>query len=193
MISPVCLFPQTWVSVMVFLEFQSRKFQSGKIPWRGRWQPAPLFLPGESYGRRSLAGYCPWGCKESDMTEWLAHTLIGCITLSANSWVSHRCFTITHDTVNFPLSIYLFGFSLVVMCGLSSCSSQSYLSASCEISVLRPGIKPTPLAREAGFLTTGPPWNAVICLCKVHGAQIWDLEIAFWASRCSRAPGENMG
>ena len=29
----------------------------------------PLFLPGESHGQRSLAGYSPWGCKESDMTE----------------------------------------------------------------------------------------------------------------------------
>ena len=29
----------------------------------------PVFLPGESHGERSLAGYSPWGCKESDMTE----------------------------------------------------------------------------------------------------------------------------
>ena len=34
--------------------------------------PAPVFLPGKSHGQRSLAGYSPWGCKESDMTE-LAH------------------------------------------------------------------------------------------------------------------------
>ena len=35
------------------------------------WQPTPVFLPGESHGQRSLAGYCPWSCKESDMTERL--------------------------------------------------------------------------------------------------------------------------
>ena len=35
------------------------------------WQPTPVFLPGESHGRRSLVGYCPWGCKESDATERL--------------------------------------------------------------------------------------------------------------------------
>ena len=29
----------------------------------------PVFLPGESHGQRSLAGYSPWGRKESDMTE----------------------------------------------------------------------------------------------------------------------------
>ena len=44
-----------------------------KIPWRRKWQPTPVFLPGDSYGQRSLAGYSPWGCKELDMTEH-AHT-----------------------------------------------------------------------------------------------------------------------
>ena len=33
----------------------------GKIPWRREWQPTPVFLPGESYGQRSLVGYSPWG------------------------------------------------------------------------------------------------------------------------------------
>ena len=33
----------------------------GKIPWRRTWPPTPVFLPGESHGQRSLAGYGPWG------------------------------------------------------------------------------------------------------------------------------------
>ena len=37
-------------------------------PWRRKWQPTPVFLLGESVGQRSLVGYSPWGCKESDMT-----------------------------------------------------------------------------------------------------------------------------
>ena len=41
----------------------------GKIPWRRGWQPTPVFLPGESHGQRSLAGYSPWDHKESDTTE----------------------------------------------------------------------------------------------------------------------------
>ena len=41
----------------------------GKIIWRREWQPTRGFLPGESHGRRGLAGYSPWGPKESDMTE----------------------------------------------------------------------------------------------------------------------------
>ena len=40
-----------------------------KIPWRRKWQPSPVFLPGESHGPRSLA--CRWGHKESDTIEWL--------------------------------------------------------------------------------------------------------------------------
>ena len=35
----------------------------GKSPWRSEWQPTPVFLPGDSNGQRSLAGYSPWGCK----------------------------------------------------------------------------------------------------------------------------------
>ena len=45
----------------------------GKIPWRRKWQPTLVFLPGESHGRRSLASYSPWGHKESDTTEQLTH------------------------------------------------------------------------------------------------------------------------
>ena len=37
-----------------------------KIPWRRKWQPTPVFLPGKSHGQwnlQSMAGYSPWGCK----------------------------------------------------------------------------------------------------------------------------------
>ena len=37
--------------------------------WRRKWQPTPVFLPGESQGRGSLVGCRLWGCTESDMTE----------------------------------------------------------------------------------------------------------------------------
>ena len=55
---------KTWVRSLV-----------GKIPWSRKWQPTPVFLPGKSHGQRSLAGYNPWGQKESDTTEQLnTHT-----------------------------------------------------------------------------------------------------------------------
>ena len=55
-----------------------------KIPWRKKWQPTPVFLPGESHGERSLAGYSPWGHKELDTTKMTAVTaksLQSCPTL----------------------------------------------------------------------------------------------------------------
>ena len=41
----------------------------GKIPWKRAWQPTPVFLPEKSQGHRSLVGFSPWGCTESDTTE----------------------------------------------------------------------------------------------------------------------------
>ena len=43
--------------------------------WRRKWQPTPVLLPGEFHGLRSLVGYSPWDCKESDTTERLHFTL----------------------------------------------------------------------------------------------------------------------
>ena len=43
----------------------------GKILWRRKRQPIPVFLPGKSHGQRSLASYSPCGCKESDMSQQL--------------------------------------------------------------------------------------------------------------------------
>ena len=61
--------PETWVDPWV-----------GKIPWRRAWQPTLVFSPGEFHGQRSLAGYSPWGRKESDLTEQLK--------ISLSSWFS---------------------------------------------------------------------------------------------------------
>ena len=40
-----------------------------EYPLEREWLPTPVFLPGESHGQRSQAGYSPWGCKESDTTK----------------------------------------------------------------------------------------------------------------------------
>ena len=42
-----------------------------KIPWRKKWQPTPVLLSGKFHGWRSLVGYSPWGCKESDTAKRL--------------------------------------------------------------------------------------------------------------------------
>ena len=41
----------------------------GRFPWRRKWQPTPVLLPGKSHGLRSLVGYSPWGHKELDTIE----------------------------------------------------------------------------------------------------------------------------
>ena len=43
----------------------------GEIPWRRKWQSIPVLLPGKSLGQRSLVGYSPWCCKESNRNERL--------------------------------------------------------------------------------------------------------------------------
>ena len=59
--------------VSVCLQWGSPMFDPwvGKIPRRGKWQPTPVFLLGESHGQRSLVGYSSRGRRESDRTEWL--------------------------------------------------------------------------------------------------------------------------
>ena len=63
-----------WIGAEVG-EMQEMWFRSldQKIPWRRKWQPPPVFLPGKSHGQRSLMGYSPWDCKELDTTERLNH------------------------------------------------------------------------------------------------------------------------
>ena len=47
-----------------------------KTPWRRRWQPTPVFLPGDSHGQRSLVGYSPWGHKGLNTPEATEQALL---------------------------------------------------------------------------------------------------------------------
>ena len=58
--------------------------------WRRGWLPTPAFLPGESHGQRCLEGYSPWGCKESDMTEWLSQVPGNLETRHTHNVTCHR-------------------------------------------------------------------------------------------------------
>ena len=69
-----------WASLVVHLvkiclQCRRHRFDPwvGKIPWGRKQQPTPVFLPGESHGQKSLAGYSPWGHKKLDMTQQLNH------------------------------------------------------------------------------------------------------------------------
>ena len=74
-------------------------------PWRRKWLPTPVFLPGEFHGQRCLAGYSLWGRKELDTTEWLTlllkdvrflHTqklpnILSSNKIFINSYMDHLC------------------------------------------------------------------------------------------------------
>ena len=101
----------------------------GKVPWGREWPPTSAFLPGESHGQRSLAGYRPWGHKESD---------------------ANRAYTATNAQCNFPIEtssptanlgkyfhfkFYHLGFvtkSESVSCSVVSDSSETPRSVACQ-------------------------------------------------------------
>jgi len=61
---------------MVFQEKKKKTYLNNRCIWydfkdprRGKWQPTPVFLPGESQGQGSLMGCRLWGRTELDTTE----------------------------------------------------------------------------------------------------------------------------
>ena len=59
-----------------------------KIPWRRKWQPTLVLLPGKSHGRTSLVQASPWGYKESDVTERLHFHFFSCWVMATRRCVS---------------------------------------------------------------------------------------------------------
>ena len=120
----------------------------GKVPWRRKWQPTLVFLHGKSQGQRSLAGYSPWGHKESDMTEW-----------------AHK-FPLLQSRGSRPL-----GFS---SCGsqapehrLNSCGAWAQLLHSMW-NLSGPEFEPMSPALAGGFFTTKPPRKSHIMHFFIH-------------------------
>ena len=58
-----------WAAVHGFANSQTQLSDFTFMHWRRKWQPTPVFLPGESQGWRSLVGHHLWGHTESDITE----------------------------------------------------------------------------------------------------------------------------
>ena len=117
----------------------------GKIHWRRKWQPTPVFLPRKCHGQRSLVGYSPWGCKELDMTEQL-HFLsyfcfyfycFGKLTLE-NIGTFMLMFLPMFSSGNFMVSCLIFKslrhFEFIFMYGVRVCSNFIDLHAAIQLS-----------------------------------------------------------
>ena len=77
----------------------------GKIPWRRKWQPTPVFLPGKSHGQRSLGGYNPQGHKELDVPERLS-TFTRELGVRLLVWASSSMVGVWRERRGFTLSIF---------------------------------------------------------------------------------------
>ena len=120
----------------------------GKIPWRRKWQPTPVLLPGKFHGPRSLVGYSPWGHKQLDTPERLHFLSVpgasnntgyvyGCL-------VAKLCLTVTPWTIapQAPLSM-----------GFPRPEYWNGLPFPSPGGLLYPGIEPASPALAGGFFT----------------------------------------
>ena len=64
-----CLFNSRFIIIHIIPKLTHPVKKSSLANLRRKWQPTPVFLPGESQGRGSLVGCCLWGRAESDTTE----------------------------------------------------------------------------------------------------------------------------
>ena len=119
-------------------------FNSFLYWWRRMWQSTPVFLPGESHGQRSLAGYTPRGCKELDMTEVTQHTCI---------------FSVGVQPMN----------NVVIASGEQQRDSAIHMQVSILPQTHLPSRLPCNIEQSSMSYTAGPCWlstlNIAVCTC----------------------------
>ena len=105
-------------------------FLSSILPCRRRhWHPTPVLLPGKSHGWRSLVGYSPWGCQESDTTEQLHfHFSLSCIGEGNGNPLQCSCLESPRDGGAWWAAVYGVAQS---QARLKRLSSSSILPCSC--------------------------------------------------------------
>ena len=109
----------------------------GKISQRRKWQSTPVPLPGKSYEQRSLVGYSPWGCKESDTTERL-HFHPDFTPISLVSYLTFICVTydyklVRHNVVDHIKELYCHAILLI----------SAYLRCGAVVAALADGLMAT--------------------------------------------------
>ena len=97
---------------------------------RRHWRPTPVLLPRKSHGWRSLVGYSPWGCKESDTTDRLHfHFSLSCIREGNGNPFQCFCLENPRDGGTWWAAIYGVTRSRTRLKWLSSSSSRMRFSA----------------------------------------------------------------
>ena len=121
-----------------------------KIPWRRKWQPTAIHLPGKFHGWRSLVGYSPWGRKELDTTEGL------------HFHFSRRSDWEQNIQSIFPEGRWVKGFGKTCSLGSPSTNLQEWVTCSSWDGPVWAAVPPTfphprrldPTARKQGVLST---------------------------------------
>ena len=97
------------------------------IHWRRKWQPTPVFLPGESQGRGSLVGCRLWGCTESDTTATSLSLFLSCIGEGNGNPLQYSCLENPRDGGAWWAAIYGVAQSRIRLKWLSSSNSRHIL------------------------------------------------------------------
>ena len=110
--------------VELSLPFDSVVYCPSLSKWRRQWHPTPVLLPGKSHGWRSVVGCSPWGCQESDTTEWLHfHFSLSCIGEGNGNPIRCSCLENPRDGGAWWASVYGVAQSRTWLKWLSSSSS----------------------------------------------------------------------
>ena len=147
------------------------------------WHLTPVFLPGESHGRRSLVGCSLWGRYESDMTEWLHfHFSLSCIGEGNGNPLHCSCLESPRDRGAWWAAAYGVAQSWTQLKRLSSSSSIALVYRKQHFFLLSSLIKPfiskgknNPQSENLNFLFCVFSYRLVCSLCKGTGC----LKVSF--------------
>ena len=137
------------------------KLWVGKIPWRRKRQPTPVFLPGKSHGQRNLAGYSPWGCKRvgHDLaTKEHIYVYIHIILAALDLCCWAQAFSRRGNRGSCPVAVRRPLVAVASHCGawalgrVGSVLAAWVLSCPVHVGSTQPGIKPVPPALAGSFL-----------------------------------------
>ena len=87
-----------------------------KIPWRRKWQPTQVFLPGKSHGQWSLAGYSPWGHK-SKIKQRLNHYHLTWLNFGREDFIYTYTYIYIYTHAHIYMSLYTIIYIIIIyMC-----------------------------------------------------------------------------